>query len=178
MADAAAAPAGADAAGGEECSICWAAAVDACTLDGCAHQFCSVCISAWYRRRGPSSDTCPLCRKEYAAARRADGSGVDLEGRTFVVRLAGVTHDGRQERVRRLRPGDAVQLVREPHNPHDARAVAVHDEDGNSLGYVPRVLTDTFHDEPPLQAVVNEVGLFATRDGREVAWANLLVQDR
>ena len=40
------------------------------------------------------------------------------------------------------------------------------------------MLTQPFHEEPPLEAFVNQVGRFVTRDGNEVAWAYLLVQDR
>ena len=36
-----------------------------------------------------------------------------------------------------LAPGDAVDLVREPANPHDRRAVALHWK-GRKLGFVPR----------------------------------------
>lgn len=36
-----------------------------------------------------------------------------------------------------LTPGDALQLVREPDNPYDARAVRI-DWRGHKLGYVPR----------------------------------------
>lgn len=36
-----------------------------------------------------------------------------------------------------MRPGDALALVREPDNPHDARAIRV-DWKGHTLGYVPR----------------------------------------
>ena len=36
-----------------------------------------------------------------------------------------------------MRAGDALSLVREPHNAHDANAIRV-DWDGHRLGYVPR----------------------------------------
>lgn len=39
--------------------------------------------------------------------------------------------------LNRLQPGDALQIVREPDNPHDPRAVRV-DWQGHKLGYVPR----------------------------------------
>lgn len=177
MAGVAAAPAGADE--DDVCSICLNARLDPCKLDNCVHEFCAVCITSVYRRGGATSRNCPLCRAAYTAAHRADGSAVGLAGRVLVVRLAGVTYDGRQARVAELVPGTPVVLVREPHNPHDPRAVAVHDAAGNSLGYVPRQLTDAFHEDPPLEAVVNDVGRIDTHDGREVAWANLrVVQDR
>jgi len=40
-----------------------------------------------------------------------------------------------------LQVGDALMLVREPDNPHDARAVRVH-WNGHMLGYVPRAEND------------------------------------
>lgn len=51
--------------------------------------------------------------------------------------LAGIRH---HEAVRvwpLLRAGDSLQLVREPGNPHDPRAIRV-DWRGHKLGYVPR----------------------------------------
>ncbi|MEO8163884.1 MAG: HIRAN domain-containing protein [Betaproteobacteria bacterium] len=45
-------------------------------------------------------------------------------------------HDGRQL-WNQLRVGDALTLVREPDNPHDARAVRI-EWNGHMLGYVPR----------------------------------------
>jgi len=37
-------------------------------------------------------------------------------------------------------PGDALRLVREPDNPHDALAVRIDDAAGEKIGYVPRAL--------------------------------------
>lgn len=49
-------------------------------------------------------------------------------------------HPGARQRIASLRPGKALQLRREPGNPHDRNAVAVHDtRDDLKLGYVPRV---------------------------------------
>lgn len=99
------------------------------------------------------------------------------ELREFTVRLTGVTHEGRQARVRALVPGARVALVREPDNPHDPRAVAVHDLAGNSLGFIPRAFTRVFHENPALQeATVFGAGIFTTERGQELAWATLLVQ--
>lgn len=39
--------------------------------------------------------------------------------------------------IAQMRAGDAVQLQREPHNPHDTRAVACHYR-GAHVGYIPR----------------------------------------
>lgn len=52
--------------------------------------------------------------------------------------IAGFAHADGLRLLQRLEAGDAVQLVREPHNPHDERAVRV-DWNGRKLGYIPRV---------------------------------------
>jgi hypothetical protein len=49
-------------------------------------------------------------------------------------------HEGRQI-WDQLKVGDPLTLVREPDNPHDARAVRVH-WNGHMLGYVPRAEND------------------------------------
>lgn len=41
-----------------------------------------------------------------------------------------------------LCPGQALTLRREPNNPHDALAIAVHTPDGAKLGYLPRRLNE------------------------------------
>jgi len=61
---------------------------------------------------------------------------------TFSVSLAGVTHvnaDGtsRQDLLAECRAGEVAELRREPDNPHDRWAVAVHRLDGSQLGYLP-----------------------------------------
>lgn len=58
--------------------------------------------------------------------------------------VAGVSFDGRQQALQKVGPGSAVQLTREPHNPYDPQAIAVHTLWGVSLGYVPRDLTAHF----------------------------------
>jgi hypothetical protein len=49
-------------------------------------------------------------------------------------------HEGKQL-WDQLKVGDPLTLVREPDNPHDARAVRVH-WNGHMLGYVPRAEND------------------------------------
>ena len=51
--------------------------------------------------------------------------------------LAGFRHYAGREILRDMKPGDRLQLVREPANPHDANAVRVDWRDV-VLGYVPR----------------------------------------
>lgn len=51
--------------------------------------------------------------------------------------LAGFRHYDGREVLRDLKPGDRLELVREPDNPYDANAVRV-EWRGVKLGYVPR----------------------------------------
>ena len=51
--------------------------------------------------------------------------------------LAGFRHHHGQRLWSRLRPGQALTLVREPDNPHDPKAVRI-DWRGHKLGYLPR----------------------------------------
>ena len=51
--------------------------------------------------------------------------------------LAGFRHYHGADVLRDLRPGDRLELVREPENPHDPNAVRV-EWRGVKLGYVPR----------------------------------------
>ena len=46
---------------------------------------------------------------------------------------------GARVAIAALRTGEVLTLRREPDNPHDRNAVAVHAADGTKLGYVPRV---------------------------------------
>lgn len=54
-----------------------------------------------------------------------------------------------QSAIASLREGEHVQLVPEPDNPHDPRAVSVRDGEGSTIGYLPRDhwLTATLLDE-------------------------------
>jgi hypothetical protein len=51
--------------------------------------------------------------------------------------LAGIGHHEAAQVWQLLRIGDSLELVREPDNPHDPRAIRV-DWRGHKLGYVPR----------------------------------------
>lgn len=60
----------------------------------------------------------------------------------FRTAIVGVTYkndDGtdRQTFVKKLKVGDMLNLVREPSSPHDRHAIAVHNQSGDQLGYLP-----------------------------------------
>jgi type I restriction enzyme M protein len=61
-------------------------------------------------------------------------------------RIAGVTFEGRQEGLARLKRGDKVWLRREPDNPYDPNAVHVERRSGRSLGYLPTELAEDLAD--------------------------------
>ena len=55
--------------------------------------------------------------------------------------VAGVTFDCRKGDIARLRVGDKLALVPEPHNIYDPHAIGIRTEWAASVGYVPRGLT-------------------------------------
>lgn len=61
-----------------------------------------------------------------------------------LMKIVGVSFDGRQEMIARLELGQAVMFCREPENMYDPNAVAVYTLDNKCLGYVPKELTKTF----------------------------------
>ncbi len=74
-----------------------------------------------------------------------------LNHRTLLSRLpstrctiAGVSFEGRQDRVKQLRKNTPVLLVPEPSNVHDSLAVGVQTLAGGRLGFVPRAHNPTF----------------------------------
>jgi len=72
-----------------------------------------------------------LAREEYAGIEDAP---------SFHTKLAGVTFEGRQERLERLGPGVPLRLQRQPDNEFDANAVALFDPHGDQVGFFNRRL--------------------------------------
>ena len=72
-----------------------------------------------------------LAREEYAGISEAP---------SFHTKLAGVTFEGRQDRLGRLAPGTPLRLERQPENPHDANACALYDPHGDQIGFLNRRL--------------------------------------
>jgi single-stranded-DNA-specific exonuclease len=72
-----------------------------------------------------------LAREEYAGIEEAD---------SFHTKLAGVTFEGRQDLVARLTPGTPLRVVRQPENPHDPNAIALHEAHGGQVGFLNRRL--------------------------------------
>lgn len=60
--------------------------------------------------------------------------------RQFHTKVSGVSFGNRQDLIATLQPGDRLEVVREPENPHDARAIAILTECGEHVGYVNRRL--------------------------------------
>ncbi len=111
-----------------------------------------------------------LAREEYAGIEEAD---------SFHTKLAGVTFEGRQEAVARLAPGTPLRVVRQPDNPHDANAIALHDAHGAQIGYFNRRLAGAL--APVIDAGVEydvEVADVTGGDGRRSYGVNVLVTRR
>jgi hypothetical protein len=86
-----------------------------------------------------------------------------LFGQTAVVAaVRGLTYGNRRADLSDLKPGDAIRLIREPDNPHDANAIRVLRADDADLGYlareVARGIASRLDDDPDsVVAVVLEV---------------------
>jgi single-stranded-DNA-specific exonuclease len=70
---------------------------------------------------------------------REDYGGIE-EAPSFHTKLVGVTFDGRQEIVSRLREGAPLRLARQSSNEHDPNACALYDPHGDHVGYLNRRL--------------------------------------
>jgi len=111
-----------------------------------------------------------LAREEYAGIEEVD---------SFHTKLAGVTFEGRQEAVARLVPGTPLRVVRQPDNPHDANAIALHDAHGAQIGYFNRRLAGAL--APVIDAGVEydvEVTDVTGGDGGRSYGVNVLVTRR
>ncbi len=84
-------------------------------------------------------------RKQAKAARRPKpappaSAGSAWHPQWVHAAVVGVTYDGRQAVVARMRPGDPVTLRREPDNPYDRNAVRVENAAGEQAGFLDRRL--------------------------------------
>jgi hypothetical protein len=86
----------------------------------------------------------------YGVRSPSSGSSSDVgssDAKLFFTKVAGVTKrtpdgESRQKIIKELSPGDSVELVREPENPHDSDAIKVI-AGGEHIGYLPsRTATD------------------------------------
>jgi single-stranded-DNA-specific exonuclease len=112
-----------------------------------------------------------LAREEYA--------GIE-DATSFHTKLAGVTFEGRQEVLARLKAGTPLRIERQPDNVHDASACALFSPDGAQVGFFNRRLAAAF--APVLDAGV-EYDVTVTDvtggDTRDRAWGvNVLVERR
>lgn len=86
-----------------------------------------------------------------------------------------VYHAGMDPHVMRgIRAGSALELRREPDNPHDADAIAIHTPGGPRIGYVPRrdntVITRLMDQNVPLSVQVTRY------DPKALPWEQLEVE--
>jgi single-stranded-DNA-specific exonuclease len=111
-----------------------------------------------------------LAREEYAGIEEAE---------SFHTKLAGVTFEGRQEVAARLVPGASLRAVRQPDNPHDSNAIALHDSHGTQVGFFNRRLAGAL--APVIDAGVEydvEVADVTGGDGGRAFGVNVLVTRR
>ena len=82
--------------------------------------------------------------------------------------VVGVTHDGRQEVVERLWPGEEVILRREPNNLYDRNAIMVLRSNGEQVGYIERGLASTL--APKFDAYRKDVKAVFTKTSRSKSY--------
>jgi hypothetical protein len=93
------------------------------------------------RRRFLKLAACMSLFGFYPAAPIGSQDAPRFDTRTILLlkaRVAGFRYYGGERVWTGIKPGDPVMLRREPHNPHDGRAVALYWH-GEKLGYLPRV---------------------------------------
>ena len=56
----------------------------------------------------------------------------------FYMKVAGVTHEGREAIIRKLQSGDSLYFMPEPTNPYDNHAVRIYTSDDRCIGFIPR----------------------------------------
>lgn len=61
-----------------------------------------------------------------------------------LIRIVGVSFEGRQSILARLHREQGLAFIKEPSNPYDPNAVAVSTLNGTSIGYIPRDNTSRF----------------------------------
>ena len=91
----------------------------------------------WDRESCPPPVNVKTKKKKWVAAEAVAPAGGPEWVQAAVV---GVTYDGRQAVVARMRPGDAVTLRRDPANPYDGNAVRVENAAGEQAGFLDRHL--------------------------------------
>ena len=67
-----------------------------------------------------------------------DNTNYDFEEIPYVISVAGVTWENRQEIISKLEVGTQVELVRDLDNKYDKNAIAVKTKDGAQIGWIPR----------------------------------------
>lgn len=87
-------------------------------------------------------------------------------------KVAGVTFEGRQAYIAKLRSNDPVRIIPEPENPYDPNALAVyvaHDGAIYHVGFIPRDLAAQIaphlEGEAVMATIQDITGGFETRDG-------------
>jgi hypothetical protein len=96
-------------------------------------------------------------RRQLAAAREPPdltrpATGLKSASKSFTIgfKVAGVSHDGRQEVIRKyLLDGDPLFFAREPENVYDPNAIQVRLANGLQIGYVPKGKNIRSYEEEP-----------------------------
>jgi len=100
-----------------------------------------------------------------------------MDTRLVMVKVAGVTFEGRQELISLLTGNEAVKIVAEPKNKFDQNALAVHVSRGGEIlhiGYIPRDLAAQFapllQEEDVIGRIFKITGGFDKWDGSRASY--------
>lgn len=69
---------------------------------------------------------------------KIDQTNLDFEEIPYVVNVAGVSWENRQNLILKLENNAEVFLIRNPENQYDRNAIAVKTDDGMQIGWVPK----------------------------------------
>lgn len=97
---------------------------------------------------------------------------------SFYTKVAGVSFDGRQDKVSKVQDGETILFIRERENPYDPNAIRVDTKSGINLGYLNRELAAKLSPHMDLgEKWTGEIGQVTGGNGRNYG-VNIFVKKR
>ncbi|HHZ11468.1 MAG TPA: hypothetical protein GYA05_02010 [Acholeplasmataceae bacterium] len=94
----------------------------------------------------------------------------------FHTKVVGVTYEGRQEYIKKMKIGERIRLERDRNNPHDPNAIKVVNEKGEHIGFISKDLAGKLAERMDkgerFQAAVSDI----TGSPETVLGVNLLIR--
>lgn len=121
-------------------------------------------VAGVVQARFSDSDFVPHDLTECDTVLSNDVATYDFREPRFTFRVVGDFVGNRSQLIARLSIGEPLRLVREPNNPHDKNAVAVHNSAGTMLGYLKRDVADWFGPRMDSRRVVSSAEVHRIRE--------------